>query len=184
MHRYWWWCSSSSTRRGRDRLVNIPRPISRCTSVQRSPLAERIATRAFDEKSRHRPWIFFTSTTLKPNPGEFPSIIYRRWISAGSFPRTSFSFPSLHLPFISYHLYPRSSRNRIRQWRRWILIGVGNGRKKLRGWNGVAWEVAGEGRGGWRGKVPFRRWIIIFRAVAENFLTLRGPFRRCSMLPF
>lgn len=67
MHRYWWWCSSSSTRRGRDRLVNIPRPISRCTSVQRSPLAERIATRAFDEKSRHRPWIFFTSTTLKPN---------------------------------------------------------------------------------------------------------------------
>lgn len=64
---------------------------------QRTTLSERIATRGdFDEKSRHRPWIFFTSTRLKPDSGEeksFPSIL-------DEFLRLPFlSFPSF--PFLS-----------------------------------------------------------------------------------
>lgn len=133
MHRYWWRCSSSSSRRRRrrrrrrrDRLVNIPRPISRCTSVQRSPNESRQG--ATSTKSRDTVLGYFSPRPdLNPTREKsFPSIL-------DEFLRLPFlSEDEFPLPFISYHLYPRSSRNRIQRVGG-SSSGWGTGRKKLRG---------------------------------------------------
>lgn len=128
MHRYWWRCSSSSSRRRRrrrrDRLVNIPRPISRCTSVQRSPNESRQG--ATSTKSRDTVLGYFS-----PRPDLNPT-------REKSFPSILDEF--LRLPFLSedefslpFHLLsPLSSIvEKSNSEGRWILIGVGDGTKEI-----------------------------------------------------